>query len=93
MYETVKEIIREVLSKENFSEDYANQIVRIAEEQLFSLLDNQIGNCYAAKMTEQINQFIECCEEIESLNEGKELFQQLNEKATQVQTSMEELQL
>jgi hypothetical protein len=93
VHEETKEIVREVLSKENFAKNQATHATRIAEARLLPLLDSQIGNCYAVAITDQTNQFIECCEEIEHLNKGKAFFQKLNKKVTQVHTSVNKLRL
>jgi hypothetical protein len=92
MHKKIKERIRETLSKENL-EDYEARATETVEEHLHPLLDNQIGNCYAAAITKRTSQFIICCEEIERLNKENAFFQQLKKKATRVQTSVNELQL
>jgi hypothetical protein len=90
-HEEAKEIVKKILSKENFAEDQATHVASIVEARLHPLLDNQISNCYAAEITEQTNQFIECCEEAERLKKRKEFFYQLKKQATQVHNNVKKL--
>jgi hypothetical protein len=92
VHEEAKRIVREALSKENFAEDQAAHATKIAETHLLPLLNSQISECYAVAITEQINQFVECCEETARLNNEKVFFQQLKEKATQIYTNVNRLQ-
>jgi hypothetical protein len=83
IYEEAKRTVKETLSNENF-EDHATHAAKMAETRLIPLLDSKINNCYAAAIAEQTKQFLECCEEIEHLDNDRAFFQQLNEEATQI---------
>jgi hypothetical protein len=92
VHEEVKGIVREALSKENFAEDNVTRATKTVREHLHPLLSDKISSCYAAKMAEQTNQFIECCEEVERLKKEEVFFYQLKKQAMQVHTNVCKLQ-
>jgi uncharacterized small protein (DUF1192 family) len=93
MHKKAKKVVKEVLSNENFAENYATRAIEAVEKYLLQLLSNKINNCYMVAITEQENRLCACNEEIERLNKEKAFFQQLNEKAAQVYNSARNLQL
>jgi xanthine dehydrogenase iron-sulfur cluster and FAD-binding subunit A len=93
VHKKAKRIVKETLSNNYFTEEYATHAAEATKEQLRPLLDKKISNCYMAAVAEQKNKFYACNEEIKRLKEEKTFFQQLSEKATRIHTSVGDLQL